>query len=259
MNKIILFIVLSTLISCGKQSKESKDAADQQATKQDTTPATPIDKYYPIPMDTKFASRLSKKESKSIFTRRRENQLGISNPVYQVYSYNDESGEYFLLLTDHMKAVNEEKDTLYDNIYAVYVTKKNNQFKKRSTVQDEIDNDWETSIGFWNKYSELSDLDNDGLVDPILVYGTRGQNAYKDGRVKIMVYYRGKRMSIKHQNSEIEDGRLTKINKNFYGLPTQIQEAVKEKMRQMVTNKHAIFSAEWEKKMANRAIRLEGK
>ncbi len=254
MNRFLLLIVLFTLISCGKQSKNN---TDQQATKQDSIPVVPIQKHYPIPIDSQFVSRLSKKEIASIFTRRKQNQLGISNTVYQVYSYKDESGENYLVLTDHMKAINEEKDTLYDNIYALNITNKNNQLKKKSTVTDEIDKDWETSIGFWNRYSELSDLDNDGMVDPILVYGATGQNLYLDSRVKIMVYYRGKRVSIKHQNSEIDDGRLTKINKKFYALPMKVQEATKEKMRLMTKNGHAIFSKDWEKKMANKAVRLE--
>ncbi len=254
MNKFILLIILLTLISCGKQSKNN---TDQQAGKHDSIPVVPIQKHYPIPLDSQFVSKLSKKEIVSIFTRRKQNQLGISNTIYQVYSYKDESGENYLVLTDHIKEINEKKDTLYDNVYALNLTNKNNQLKKKSTVKGEIDMDWETSIGFWNKYSELSDLNNDGVVDPILVYGATGQNMYADSRIKIMVYYQGKRVSIKHQNSEIDDGRLTKINKKFYYLPISIQEAVKEKMKLMTENRHALFSKDWENKMKNKAARLE--
>ncbi len=252
MTRFLFLLLLLAICACKQQVQESK-----QVTKQEAIIATPIKKYDPIPMDSKIVSKLSKKEIASIFTRRKQNLLGISNDLYQAYSYKDESGDYYILLTDHRKAINEEKDTLYDNIYALNVTNKNNQLKKRSTVTGEIDNEWETSIGFWNQYSEISDIDNDGLVDLILVYGTTGQNMYKDGRVKILVYYNKKRVSIKHQNSDITGGRHTKINKKFYTFPLKIQDAVKEKMKLMAKNGHAIFSKGWEKEMENKATRLE--
>ncbi|MEW7291361.1 M949_RS01915 family surface polysaccharide biosynthesis protein [Aquimarina sp. 2304DJ70-9] len=254
MTRFLLLILLLAICACKEQAQESK-----QVTKQEAIVTAPIEKYDAIPMDSKIASKLSKKEIASIFTRRKQNLLGISNALYQAYSYKDESGEYYLLLTDHRKAIHEEKDTLYDNIYALNITNKNNQLKKRSTVTGEIDDDWETSIGFWNQYSEISDLDGDGLVDLILVYGTTGQNMYKDGRVKILVYHNKKRVSIKHQNSDIDGGRHTKINKKLYALPLKIQDAVKEKMKLMSKNGHAIFSKGWEKEMANKATRLAEK
>ncbi len=257
MNRFILFTIFLIFISCNKQSKESKANTDQHQAKEDSTPARPIKKYDPISINSKFVSKLSKKELASIFTRRKQNQLGISNTIYQAYSYKDKSGEYYLVLTDHMKTINEEKDTIYDNIYAVNASNINNQLKKRSTIKDKIDNDWETSIGFWNQYSEISDFDNDGLVDIILVYGATGQDLYTDGRIKILVYHTKKRVSIKHQNSAIEDGRITKININFYGLPSPIQEAVKEKIRLMTQNKHAFFAKDWEKEMKLKATRIE--
>ncbi|MBP2832356.1 hypothetical protein J8281_09180 [Aquimarina sp. U1-2] len=256
MKRTLLFSLILTILSCGKQAKDS-NSSNAEVKEQKIIASKPISKHDELLLDSKFASKLATKEHQSIFNRRQQNQLGISNTVYQVYAYSDESGDHYLLLTDHMKTINAQNDTLYDNIYGMFVTKKNNQLKKRSTVDERIDEDWETSIGFWNQYSELSDLNNDGMVDPILVFGTKGQNGYKDGRVKIMAYYRGKRMSIKHQNSEIKDGRLTKINKNFYGLPIQIQKAVKEKMRNMVKNGHAVFLENWEKNMEDRAVRLE--
>ncbi|MHA7058007.1 M949_RS01915 family surface polysaccharide biosynthesis protein [Aquimarina sp. M1] len=255
MQKFLLYSAVLVIFSCGKQTKDSKE--NSQNNKSTIVNALPIQKHATMPMDTTLARKLSKKEMNSIFSNRRQIQLGISNTVYQAYSYTDDSNEFYLLLTDHKKDITKEKDTLYDNVYALYLINNNNQFKKRSTIKGEIDKDWETSIGFWNQYSEISDLDKDGIVDPILVYGTTGQNGYKDGRVRIMAYYKKKRVTIKHQNSEIADGRITKINKNFYKFPIQIQEAVKEKMRLMIQNGHALFVESWEKDMQNKSTRLE--
>jgi len=257
MNRFLLFIAFLAFFSCGKQNKESKGDSKNQTTQPEVVTTLPIQKHATIPMDTTLVRRLPNKEISSIFTNNRQIQLGISNTIYQAYAYKDDGNEYYLLLTDHKKAVTENKDTLYDNVYALNLTNKNYRFKKRSTIKGEIDKEWEASIGFWNQYSQLSDLDGDGHIDPIIVYGTTTDNMYVDGRVRIIAYYKKKRVTIKHQNSEISDGRLTKINKNFYTFPVQIQEAVKEKMRLMTKNGHAVFTEGWEKEMKNRAVRLE--
>ncbi len=257
MTRLLFLITLLAVFACKNQNQETNNEQKQEATQPEITEALPINKHESIKIDPKFGGKLTKKETASIFTRRRENQLGISNKVYQGYSYKDDSGEYYILLTDHTHEITKEKDTLYDNIYGVSVRKADNQYKKRSTIKDEIDKEWETSIGFWNQYSEISDFDNDGIADLILVYGTTGQNDYLDGRTKIMVYYKKKRVSIKHQNSDISGGRITKINKNFYALPQQLQDAAKEKMKLMIKNGHAVFSKGWEEKMAKNATRLE--
>ncbi len=255
MHRLLLFISCLAFFSCGKQAKESKENSENN--KETVIEALPIQRQATMILDTTLARKLSKEEMTSIFTDKRQIQLGISNQVYQAYTYKDESGEYYLLLTDYMKAVTDEKDTLYGNVYGLNLTKRNNQFKKRSTIKGEIDDAWETSIGFWNQYSQLTDIDNDGLVDPLIVYGTTTQSMYKDGKVRIIVYNKKKRVTIKHQNSEISDGRLTRIHKNFYNFPMQIQNTVIEKMKLMEKNGHAVFAEGWEDAMKNKATRLE--
>lgn len=255
MNKFLLLVTILFFISCGNKKKE----ADKNSSKSDATAAAnalPIEKYSSIAIDTFLVRKLPKKEMNAKFNTNRQIQLGISNELYQAYSYNDKSGVYYFLLTDHVKNVNEKKDTLYDNVYAMSVRVDNNKFKKRSTIKGEIDDQWETSIGFWNQYSQLFDYDGDGSVDPIIVYGTTTDNNYVDGRVRILAYHNKSRITIKHQNSEIADGRITKINKKLYTFPASIQEAVKETMRKMVKNGHAVFADDWEKSMENQAIRL---
>jgi len=259
MKRLLFFGILLAICSCKKQTQES---TNEQIKKQENiveAPALPINRHDSIPFDSELVKKLSTKEVRSIFTRRRENQLGISNNVYQGYSYKDTSGEYFLLLTDRRSEITKEKDTLYNNIYAVNVRKTGNQFKKRSSITDEIDDDWETSIGFWNQYSEIADFDKDGEVDFIVVYGTTGQNGYEDGKVRIKVFYKKNRVSIKHQNSEIASGRFTKISSKFYNLPIELQKATIEKMKLMRKNRHAIFVDGWEDKIAKKEVRLEPK
>lgn len=257
MNRFLFFIVLLVIFSCKKQSETSKNNTDQKITEQDTTPKIVLKKLDSISIDPKLGHKLSEKEIASIFTKRIKMRFDIGHPIYQVYSYTDESGKYYLALSLSEYVLDSEgkKDTLNDQIQALYLSNRDN-LKKKSSINDEIDKDWETSISFWNKYTELSDIDKDGIVDLILVYGTTGQDIYADGRVKIMIYHNKKRITIRHQNSNY-GGRLTKINKRFYGLPPQIQKLVKEKMKLMTANKHATFSKDWEDKMAKEATNIQ--
>ncbi|PKV50118.1 hypothetical protein ATE84_2168 [Aquimarina sp. MAR_2010_214] len=257
MNKFLLFIIIIPLFSCGKQTKDSNNNAEQQVTKEDTTIKVELKRFDSISFDPKIARKLSNKEILSTFTKRTKRRFDIEDPIYQAYSYKDQSGEYYLLLSERFKETDEKNDTLYDQIKALNLSYRDKQFKKKSSIKDDIDKDWETSIGFWNKYSSLSDIDNDGLADLILVYGTMGQDGYTDGRVKIIIYHNKRRITIRHQNSDY-DGRLTKISKKFYALPLQIQQNVKEKMRLMMKNKHAIFFKDWEAKMETNAISIDG-
>ncbi|GGX23385.1 M949_RS01915 family surface polysaccharide biosynthesis protein [Aquimarina muelleri] len=255
MNKLLFFIVLS-LLSCQKQSKDLKKNSDKKIIKQDLAFEIVLKKQDTISFDSKFTHKLSDKETISAFSKKTKNKLGITYPISQAYLYKDKSGEHYLLLTEHT-LIDKKNDTIYDKIQAFNLNYANNIFKKRSTISDFIDKEWETSISFWNKYSELADIDNDGMTDLILVYGTTGQEMYTDGRVKIMIYHNRKRITIRHQNSNY-GGRLTNINKRFYELPLSIQQVIKEKMRLMVKNKHATFSQDWEKKMANKTTNIEG-
>lgn len=254
MNKFLFFVVLF-IFSCQKKSQEPKNNADEKIIKQNVITTIELKRQDTIPFDTRLAHKLSDKETTSVFTKKVKKKIGVEFPVFQTYSYKDESGEHYLLLTKHY-IVDKNNDTLYDKIQAFNVTYANNSFKKRSTISDFIDKEWETSIWFWNKYSELADLDNDGLAELILVYGTTGQDMHTDGRVKIMIYHNRKRITIRHQNSDY-GGRLTNINKRFYELPLAIQQIVKEKMKLMEINKHAIFSEGWEKEMVNKATDIE--
>ncbi|WP_109300418.1 M949_RS01915 family surface polysaccharide biosynthesis protein [Aquimarina sp. AU474] len=257
MKKFLLFITIIAVFSCKKQSNESKNNTDQETEKEEVTTIIDLNRQDSIEYDSAIVNKLSEKEISSTFTRRKKGQLGIDYPIYQAYSYKDQLGEYYLLLTDHFSETNEENDSLYNHIQALKISNKNKQLKKSSSIKDDIDEDWETSIGFWNAYSSLTDLDEDGIVDLLLVYGTKGQNDYVDGRVKIMLYHNKRRITIRHQNSDIKGGRLTKISSKFYALPEKIQNIIKDKMKLMIKNSHASFAEGWEDKMKNSATRIE--
>ncbi len=255
MKRILLFILLFTLFSCQKKSQKSKNNTQEKTTVQDKSVIVNLERSDPIIFDPETTQKLSEKEVNSIFTKRVKKRLGIEYPIYQAYTYKDSLGLQYLLLTDHYLQGKEKNDRTYYAIKAFQLYSKDNTFKKRSTFKDEIDKDWEVAISFWNEYSELADFDNDGYMDLILTYGTLGPDGYADGRVKIMIYHNRTRATIRHQNSEY-GGRLTKISSKFYMLPKSIQKVAIAKMK-LLSQNHATFTKGWEKKMKEKATRIE--
>ena len=122
---------------------------------------------------------------------------------------------------------------------------KDKQIKTNWTITDFID-ETEKSISFWTRYLSLTDIDNDGYIDPIIVYGTKslyGED-FEEGRVKILVYYLGKKIAIRHQNSTIDDGRHTQIDKTFFYLPTKLKKKVYNIILSLEENGHSLFNTE---------------
>ena len=103
----------------------------------------------------------------------------------------------------------------------------------------------ENSIWFWTSYFDFKDFDNDGLVEPVLVYGTRAINGYDDGRIKFIVYYKGKKSAIRHQNGVLDYERKTEIDKSFFSLPQKLKDNIKSKMVLMEKQDKAIFTQTW--------------
>ena len=115
----------------------------------------------------------------------------------------------------------------------------------------------ENTIQFWTKYLQLVDTDKDGLLDPVIVYGTKGANAFDDGRIKIVIFYKGQKISIHHQNGVLDYDRNTRIDKAFYTLPLQLQKQVRVSMLRMADNSNAIFPGGYEKGMNKKALYID--
>ena len=143
--------------------------------------------------ETPSSKILPKTETDEFFTPAFKKKNLIKFPIFRAYTYTDKSGTYNVALTESADTVNNVKDTVNYTIKAFNfkvdktLTLKKweiNDFKTPTVKGDEK----ETSIWFWTKYCEFNDLDGDGLVEPIIVYGTFGANGYDDGRTKILIY-----------------------------------------------------------------------
>ncbi|WP_199136535.1 M949_RS01915 family surface polysaccharide biosynthesis protein [Pedobacter sp. ASV12] len=210
--------------------------------------------------DSTHSHTLNKTETDDFFTAVFKKKNLINFPIFRAYTYSDKSGTYYVALSESSDKI-KAKDTINNSIKAFnfkadkgVATKKweINDFKlpdaKGATV--------ESSIWFWTKYCEFTDLDGDGLIEPIIVYGTFGNNGYDDGRLKILIYYKGQKTAIRHQNGVLDGERKTQVDLTFYSLPTQVQAHVKELMEKMVKNNHAIFPSKYLDKMAKKTTQI---
>lgn len=205
---------------------------------------------------------LSQTATTKIFTDSLIKQLNITYPIRRVYKCIDISGQFFIVLTESNDTVTADNDTLNYNIKAYNIADTKNGLIKKWEIKDfkikqTNNNWWETSIWFWTKYSEFQDLDSDNFIDPILVYGTEGANGTDDGRIKIITYYKGEKIAIRHQNGVLDNDRNTQVDKEFYSLPIKIQDKVKEIIQKMIDNGHAIFPYGWQEAMNRKEIKFD--
>jgi len=166
------------------------------------------------------------------------------------------------VLTESNDSITANHDTLNSSIKAFSFQSEQTGLVKNWEINDFTkkqanDRGFESSIWFWTKYSEFTDLDNDSLMDPILVYGTSGTNGYDDGRIKILVYNKGQKIAIRNQNGILDFERNTQVDKTFYSLPMEFQDRVKEIMETMVENNHAIFPAGWQDAMNKQQLTFD--
>lgn len=204
---------------------------------------------------------LSKAETDAFFNADFKKKNLISFPIFRAYTYKDKSGTYYVALTESADSVNKLKDTVNNKIKAItFKTDKGISLKKWEVndfkTPDLKGIEKETSIWFWTKYCQFNDVDGDGLVEPILVYGTFGPNGYDDGRAKIILFYKGQKVAIRHQNGVLDHERKTQVDVTFYALPAKIQDHVKQIMATMVEKNHAIFPSAYKDKMSKKVTQI---
>lgn len=197
---------------------------------------------------------LSQQATAKFFTDSLNKLSGINYPILRVYKCNDKSGQFFIVLTESNDTITTHKDTFHFSIKAFNFRQDTNGLIKTWEMNDFItkqvnNDDMENSIWFWTKYSEFADIDHDSLIDPILIYGTSGMNYTNDGRIKILIYYKGQKFAIRHQNGTLDFERNTQVDKEFYSLPTKLQAHVILIMEKMTADGNAIFPYGWQTAM----------
>jgi len=197
---------------------------------------------------------LSRQEVAKLFSDSLNQELQIAYPIFKVFKCKDNTGQFYIVLTESNDQISPDNDTLNTSIKAFNFYQDNSGYIKKWELYDyktkQVGSDeMENSIWFWSKYSEFTDIDHDNEIDPIIIYGTSGRNGTEDGRIKIFVYYKGQKYAIRHQNGALDFERNTQVNKAFYTLPLKIQNHVKQIMEKLTDDGHAIFPYGWQAAM----------
>jgi hypothetical protein len=205
---------------------------------------------------------LSQKATAKLFTDSLNKQLGITYPIRRVYECKDKSGQFVIVLTESIDTITTDKDTLHYGIRAFNFRQDKRGLLKKWEMNDFIakqatSGEMESSIWFWTKYSEFTDIDGDSLIDPIIIFGTSGMNYTSDGRIKILIYHKGQKFAIRHQNGTLDFERNTQVDKAFYSLPLKLQDHVKLIMKKMTDDDNAIFPYGWQDAMKKHKLKFD--
>ena len=162
--------------------------------------------------------RLTKKEIT-------QKELGTLSdfPIYKAFECSDKSGVYELLFCENQKTINQ-KDTLNTKIQAIYVHNDHGSFLEKWRINDLLEDSdpKETNIWFWTNYSSTRDLDGDGNIDPVIVYGTKTEyNEIK--RIKIITVYQNKKYAIRAVECDLDYCRSFKKDSTWNLLPLKIK------------------------------------
>lgn len=144
-------------------------------------------------------------------------------PIYRAFEFSDKGGVYELVLGENQKTISN-KDTLNTKIQAICVINDHGGFLEKWRINDLLEdyNPKETDIWFWTKYCGTKDIDGDGYIDPVIVYGTR--NEYDEiRRVKIITVYKHKKYVIRAVECVLDDCRSFKKDSNWNSLPQKIK------------------------------------
>ncbi len=205
---------------------------------------------------------LSREATVKIFSDSIKQKLNITYPIYRVYKCTDLTGLFYVVLTESGDSLTPNNDTVNKSIRALKITSTKNGLSKSWELNDFIiklvyGSGYESSLFFWPRYNEYTDLDGDNLIDPLVIYGTSGNDGYYDGRIKIIIYHKGAKIAIRHQNSPMDFERNTQVDKEFYDLPLKIQNKVKEIMLRMEDDNRAIFPAGWQEAMKRKELKFD--
>lgn len=165
--------------------------------------------------------RLTKQE-----ISQRELEGATDFPIYKAFEFSDKGGVYELVLGENQKTISK-KDTLNTKIQAICVINDHGGFLEKWRINDLLEDyePKETNIWFWTKYCSTKDIDGDGYIDPVIVYGTRTE--YNDiRRVKIITVYKNKKYAIRAVECDLDYCRSFKKDQNWNTLPQKIKTYV---------------------------------
>ncbi|MFZ6735729.1 M949_RS01915 family surface polysaccharide biosynthesis protein [Undibacterium sp. Ji42W] len=189
---------------------------------------------------------------------------GIFLPVFKHYCYSDQSGNYVLYLAEKQDVKGEEKLSSTVEAHLLKI-EADQSLSSIASIRDKANAD-EAGMEFWSKLTEISDIDKDGSVEPILVY--RFYNKKEDrpaeqdafsGRIKIVMFYKGSKMVIRAITGTLDGERETTATDNFFALPVSVQKHLVKKMANMYEDNLYGFDNSYQFKPVNKPVKPKTK
>jgi len=209
---------------------------------------------------------MSRDEVQELFTDSLAKTIGINYPIRRVYRSTDRTGVSYLVLAESIDSIVDERDTIHRNIQAVMCRVDSARtrivWSMRDHVRKRANYDakkrfyyWkESSIWFWTKHCMLNDLDGDGMIDPVIIYGSSWMNGVDDARVVITIFHRGKRYTIRHQNGTLDGERHMRVEQRFYTLPRSLRDSIVALMHRMEVVGICIYPDGWERALQRKKL-----
>ena len=209
------------------------------------------------------AQSLQEEQIQKQFPAKVQKQLGITYPITKAYTYKDKEGTHVGVFTENKLyerakrkeqtyKKNSEGEVINDKIKAFHLLEKADTYQVVRVVYD-YSPKWEGtefSIWFWTKFVSFTDLDQDGYVDPIIVYGAAPTDGDPDrGKVKLLAYHKGEKTAIRHQDDPSDEGRETQIDASYYTLPHPIRQKMFDTINHLQENQLTLFNPEDFKKL----------
>lgn len=167
-------------------------------------------------------------------------KAGFELPVFKRYCYSDKAGTHVLLLGEKQDLPFPEEKLSSAIQAALYkVGADGGSLTPEWSIRDFAGKD-EAGVNFRSKLLELTDIDGDGLVDPVLVYrffepdgADRIVNDDFVGRIKIVTFHQGRKATIHAITGNLDGDRRTTANANYFALPKLVQQHLVKKMAAM--------------------------
>ena len=178
----------------------------------------------------------SQKTESSILNKEEIKQRELENlsdfPIYKAYEFQDKGGVFELVLCENQT---NKKDTLNTKIQAICGMNDHGGFLEKWRINDLLEDyiPKETNIWFWTKYCSTKDIDGDGYIEPVIVYGTRTEND-DIRRVKIITVYKNKKYVIRAVECDLDICRSFEKDKNWNLMPQKVKTYINslvEKLR----------------------------
>ena len=178
----------------------------------------------------------SQKTESSILNKEEIKQRELENlsdfPIYKAYEFQDKGGVFELVLCENQS---NKKDTLNTKIQAICGMNDHGGFLEKWRINDLLEDyiPKETNIWFWTKYCSTKDIDGDGYIEPVIVYGTRTEND-EIRRVKIITVYKNKKYVIRAVECDLDICRSFEKDKNWNLMPQKVKtylNSLVEKLR----------------------------